>query len=319
MAEAVGAVPYRRMRSDSGLVNAQTRPQRLDALAAAVMVLLCAIWGVQQVASKVALAEGIPPILQALVRSMAAGPLVVAWLGLRRGRRGLATLFASDGTLAAGSLAAVMFAFEFILLFEGIKRTSASRSVVILYAAAFFTAIGAHLLIPGERLRRVNALGLLLAFAGAAATIGGGSGESSLLGNVLVLGAAATWGLTTVVVKRSAALMAAPPEKVLAYQLLGSIPFLLLAAALGGQLILPHATAAAWWSLAFQCIVVAFASYLTWFWLISRYPAGRLAAFSFLTPLFGVASAAALLDEKLTPMLLVGLVCVGVGLRLVNR
>ncbi len=167
------------------------------------MLLLCALWGVQQVASKVALTQGVPPTLQALLRSLVAGPLVVAWLGLRRGRAGLAALVARDGTLWPGLLAAVLFGVEFILLFEGIKRSSASRAVVILYTAAFFTAMGAHLLIPGERLRPINALGLVLAFAGVAATIGGGGGGESLVGDVLVLGAAATWGLTTVVVKRS--------------------------------------------------------------------------------------------------------------------
>jgi len=35
--------------------------------------------------------------------------------------------------------------------------------------------------------------------------------------------------------------------------------------------------------------VIAFASYLAWFWLLTRYYAGRLAVFSFLAPLFGVA------------------------------
>ena len=41
-------------------------------------------------------------------------------------------------------------------------------------------------------------------------------------------------------------------------------------------------------SLAYQGVIVAFASYLAWFWLLTRYLAGRLAVFSFLTPLFGV-------------------------------
>jgi drug/metabolite transporter (DMT)-like permease len=34
--------------------------------------------------------------------------------------------------------------------------------------------------------------------------------------------------------------------------------------------------------------MVAFVSYLAWFWLLTRYLAGRLLVFSFLTPLFGV-------------------------------
>jgi drug/metabolite transporter (DMT)-like permease len=301
-------------------MSVQTRPaaSRVDALAVGTMVLLCTVWAVQQVAGKVALSEGIPPILQALIRSAVAGPLVVAWLALRRGRRGVAALFAADGTLWPGALAASLFAIEFVLLFEGIKLSSASRAVIILYTAAFFTALGGHLLLPNERLRPINALGLLLAFAGVAATIGGGE-SGSALGDALVLGAAAAWGFTTVVIKASRALMAASAEKVLAYQLLGSIPVLLIVAWASGELIVPHATALAWLSLLYQCVIVAFASYLTWFWLISRYPAGRLAAFSFLTPLFGVLAAALLLGEPVTPMLLVGLACVGVGLRLVNR
>jgi len=47
--------------------------------------------------------------------------------------------------------------------------------------------------------------------------------------------------------------------------------------------------AAAVGSLLFQGVVIAFASYLAWFWLLTRYYAGRLAVFSFLAPLFGVA------------------------------
>ena len=37
-------------------------------------------------------------------------------------------------------------------------------------------------------------------------------------------------------------------------------------------------------------MIVAFASYLAWFWLLTRYLAARLAVLSFLTPLFGMLS-----------------------------
>ncbi len=292
---------------------------KLDGLAVGVMLLLCTAWGVQQVASKVALTQGMPPVFQALVRSLVAGPLVIGWLGLRRGRVGLSSLFQADGTWRAGAVTAVLFAAEFVLLFEGVQRTSASRAVIILYTAAFFTAAGAHFAIPGERLRLVNALGLLLAFVGVAATMGGGGPAGSIWGDLMVLGAAAAWGATTVIVKQSRALISAAPEKVLAYQHIGAIPLLLGAALVSGQWRVPEASALAWASLLYQCVVVAFASYLTWFWLIGRYPAGRLAAFSFLTPLFGVVASALLLGEPVTPLLLAGLVCVGAGLRLVNR
>lgn len=294
---------------------------RLDLRATLVMTVLCSVWAVQQVASKVALGQGMPPITQALLRNVIAGSVLLAWVAVRGGRPALTVLLARDGSLRPGLLIALGFALEFIFLFEGVQRSPASRSVVLLYTAAFFTAIGTHILVPSERLRRVNVAGFMLAFAGVAVTVGGhhSGSPSSLTGDLLVLGGAASWGLTTVVVKASPALARIPAEKVLAYQVIGSIPILLAVALLKQESLIPHATPLAWASLVYQAVGVTFASYLTWFWLIGRYPAGRLAAFSFLTPLFGVLAAALLLGEPLTPSLVVGLVGVGAGLVLVNR
>ncbi len=283
------------------------------------MAVLCIVWGVQQSASKLALAQGMPPITQALFRSLLAAPALLIWLTIRGGRSALAALVARDGTLGPGLLIALGFALEFIFLFEGVLRSPASRSVVLLYTAAFFTAAGTHWLVPGERLRAVNALGFLLAFAGVAVTVGGGQGGGSLLGDALVLGGAASWGLTTVAVKASPALARISAEKVLAYQVCGAVPILLAVALLRGDTLVPVASPLAWASLVYQALGVTFASYLTWFWLIGRYPAGRLAAFSFLTPAFGVLAAAAILGEAVTPSLLIGLAGVGAGLVLVNR
>ena len=72
-------------------------------------------------------------------------------------------------------------------------------------------------------------------------------------------------------------------------------------------------------SLAYQAVAVAFASYLAWFWLVANYPAGRLAAFSFLTPLFGVLAGALLLSEKVSSALAAALLLVALGIWLVNR
>lgn len=59
--------------------------------------------------------------------------------------------------------------------------------------------------------------------------------------------------------------------------------------------------------------------YLAWFWLISRYPAGRLSSFSFLTPLFGLLAGALVLGEPVGWVLLLALLLVGIGIALVNR
>jgi drug/metabolite transporter (DMT)-like permease len=72
-------------------------------------------------------------------------------------------------------------------------------------------------------------------------------------------------------------------------------------------------------SLAYQIVVVAFASYLTWFWLIAYYPAGRLAAFSFLTPLFGLAAGGLLLGDRISAAMVAAMLLVCFGIYLVNR
>ena len=287
---------------------------RLDGLAVGVMLLLCTLWGAQQVVTKIAISDGMPPLLQATARSAVAGALLVGWTALRGGLR---SLVARDRSWAPGALVGVLFAGEFLCLFPGVQLTSASRAVVLLYTAPFFTAIGTHWLVPAERMRPVHGVGLLLAFAGMAVTMTDAVAGGSLLGDALMLGAAAAWGLTTVVIKASA-LAQVPAERVLAYQLLGSLPILLVTTAMTGQLVWPHASPRAWAAVGYQCVIVAFASYLTWMWLITRYPAGRLAAFTFLTPLLGVVAAWALLGDPLTPRLLLGLGCVGAGLVLVN-
>jgi drug/metabolite transporter (DMT)-like permease len=71
-------------------------------------------------------------------------------------------------------------------------------------------------------------------------------------------------------------------------------------------------------SLAYQSLIVAFASYLAWFWLLTRYLAARLSVFSFLAPLFGVLAGIAVLAEPLTPAFGAAALLVGAGIVLVN-
>ena len=77
-------------------------------------------------------------------------------------------------------------------------------------------------------------------------------------------------------------------------------------------------TPAIWASLTFQILLVSFASFLTWFWLLRTYLASRLGVFSFLTPLFGVVMGAVLLDEVIEPAFVLGSVPVMIGILLVS-
>jgi drug/metabolite transporter (DMT)-like permease len=93
-----------------------------------------------------------------------------------------------------------------------------------------------------------------------------------------------------------------PPEKTLLYQLAVSGLALTCASALSHEAWPALATLSVktWAHLGFQIVVVSFASYLVWFWLVRHYPATRVAAFTLLTPLFGLLAGVGLLGEPLT-------------------
>jgi drug/metabolite transporter (DMT)-like permease len=246
-----------------------------------LMVLLCAIWGLQQVAMKLATAE-ISPILQAGLRSGLGAVLVFAWARWR----GIG-LFAADQSLRPGLLAGLLFGLEFVFIFVGVERTTVSRMVVFLYTAPCFTVLGLHFFVPGERMGWRQGAGVLLAFAGLILAFIDKAAGGSALGDAFGVLAALFWAATTVLI-RATALAKITATKVLLYQLVVSAAVMFPLSWLVGERGIGVLSAPTFWAMAYQIVVVAFISYLAWFWLLTRYLAGRLLVFSFLTPLFGV-------------------------------
>lgn len=294
------------------------RRERLDTLAVSLLLMCCTLWGLNQVAAKLALAE-VPPLTQAALRSLGAALLVLAWARWR----GIA-LFERDSTLRGGLLAGTLFAAEFACIFVGLQYTSASRMVVFIYLSPFVVALGMPLLSRGERLNAAQWAGLAAAFAGVAWAFAEGFAPSAKappsqwFGDALGLGAALLWGATTLVI-RGTRLSGAAAEKTLLYQLALSGVLLALAAPLAGESWPRAWSALSISSMLFQTVVVSFASYLVWFWLVRHYPATRIAAFTLLTPVAGLAAGVLLLGEPLTARLVLALLAVVAGLLLVNR
>jgi drug/metabolite transporter (DMT)-like permease len=287
----------------------------LDAQAFSLMVALTALWGFQQVAIKLT-APDVSLVMQAALRTILAAGLLLAWARWR----GIA-LFSRDGTLAAGIGAGLLFGGEFVFIYAGLEHTAASRMVVFIYLAPIVTALGVHWLVPGEHLSRAQWAGVLLSFAGVALAFGEGflaAQGATLLGDLFGMIAAVLWGATTVLI-RATKLSQASAAKTLFYQLAVSAPLLLAASVLMGEAGVMQVTPFALASLFYQGAIVAFASYLVWFWLLTRYLAGRLAVFSFMTPLFGVLAGVAVLGEPLRPAFAGAALLVGAGIVLVNR
>ena len=293
------------------------RKPHLDALAVAMLVLCCFLWGLNQVAAKVAMPE-VPALWQAAARSSLGTLLVWGWTRTR----GI-TMFGRDGTLRGGLLAGALFGVEFLCIFIGLQYTTASRMVVFIYISPFVVALGMPFISRSERLTRLQVIGLLIAFAGVAWAFEEGfnapaAGPRQLLGDALGVVAGVLWGATTLAI-RGSKLSSASAEKTLLYQLAVSGVMLTLAALASGARLPATLSALAWGSLAFQVVIVTAFSYLLWFWLIGHYPATRLASFTLLTPVFGLVLGALLLGEPITTRLVIALIAVAAGIVLVNR
>ncbi len=283
------------------------------------MLLMCVFLALGQVAMKVANA-GISPILQASLRSFAAAALLGTFAAIRG-----VPLFKRDGTGQAALLAAAFFALEFAFLYPGLERTTVAHAVVLLYTSPFVVAVGAHFLIPGDRLTIAKIAGLILAFAGVAVVMlgrepvqGAGISLPTLAGDLLCLAGAFAWGFLTLTI-RATRLAQVSPERVTFGLLALSGPMLLVLSLALGEPGITNLTRTVLHAFAFTVVFVGFVVFTTTNWLLTRYPASKVMAFMLLTPVLGVLAGHVILGEALSPNLIVGLALVLAGLALVNR
>lgn len=284
-------------------------------MAIAVILLLCVSWGFNQAAVKLAIHD-IPPLLQGTLRSVIAAVLVASWCVIRR-----IPLFRRDGTLKPGLLIGLLFGTEFVLIYQGLNYTTASRATVFLYLAPFFVVLGSRIFLPADRFSRWQWIGLSLSFVGMLVAFGVPTpalDPRQTLGDLMMLAGAMFWGGTTLTSKASK-LNATYPEKVLLYQLVISAPILAVASWLAGERVTqwPDNQALTW--MAYQSVWVVSVTFVLWFVIIKQYSANRVSAFTVLTPLLGVAAGHFLLGDPLTPAFLAAVAFVALGLVLVNR
>jgi drug/metabolite transporter (DMT)-like permease len=274
--------------------------------------MLCIVWGFQQVALK-EVATNAAPVMQLAIRFGGASIFFGLWVFIREGRRAFA-----DGTLPSGILMGLLFSLEFIFAGEALVHTTAAHSVVFLYTAPIFTALGLQFL-PEERLSRLQWAGIAVAFLGMVIAFLGWGGRPAmqlLTGDLLALLGGVSWGATNVVLRRGRVGNAATAKTVLYQVATATLVLGAFAEATGqGQVELSRMTIL---GLLFQTLIIAISSYLVWFWLLRRYLTSRLMLLSLLTPLFGVVFGAALLGDPIELRFALGAVLVLTGVLIVN-
>ena len=282
----------------------------------AILMILAIIWGANMASIKIG-ARDMAPLFMAGVRSLVASIGLFIWMKIKGMK-----LFPSRIILVHGIVVGALFGVEFGLIYEGLEFTLASRVYVLVYTAPFFAALGAHFFLRGDHLNPWKAAGLTIAFLGIVALFSrkiGSFSAGTLPGDLMALIAGVLWGGTTVYIKRFLA-QRTQPLQMLFYQVFFSVPLLFgLSFAMESPMV-KGISFIGLSALFYQCIIVAFLSYLVWFELIHRYPVSLLHAFSFFTPVFGVfLSGVLILGEPVHLNLLIALVLVSAGMVLVNR
>ncbi|MBW2358671.1 MAG: DMT family transporter [Deltaproteobacteria bacterium] len=225
------------------------------------------------------------------------------------------------GKILDGIIVGVLFGSEFALLYSSLLYTTVSSAWILLYITPFFHAVGAHFFLKGDRFSLNKGIGLLLAFGGIVVLLSKHLGLPSpkeFLGDALALGAAILWAVTTIYVKRRLVGKVSHHHTLL-YQTIFSIPILFFLSGIFQEETIRHINGLILLSVAYQGIIVAFISYLLWFFLVHSYPVSRLSAFTFLTPVFATFAGVILLHEPLPFRVILALILVSLGIYIVNR
>ena len=290
------------------------RKNHIDVFGASVLISFSVLLGLNQALVKL-VNVGFAPVFQAGLRSACAflPVLAFAWIARRR-------LSVTDGTLGPGIVNGLLFSGEFCLLFLALDYTSVARVSLFFYTMPFWVAVGAHFVIPGERLTRSRIVGLAIALAGVTLALSGddapSAGSRAWLGDLLAVGGGVLWA-GIALLTRTTRLSSATPEMNLLYQLAVSAVLLLAVAPLFGEPI-REVTPAILGIFTFQFLVVVAFGFVVWFWILVIYPVSDMASFGLLTPVFGVFFGWLIFDDELTLSFILSLMLVGSGIFLIN-
>ena len=290
------------------------RKDRIDGAGAALLVGFAVLMGLNHVSIKL-VNEGMQPIFQAGLRSIIALGPILAYAVLTGKRLSL-----RDGSLGPGIVAGLFFSVEFVFIYQSLAFTSVARAAVLLYTMPFWVALGAHFLIPGERMTLARLIGLILAFCGVALALSRNESPASdqaLIGDLMALAGAALWA-GIVILTRTTRLSNANAEMQLIYQVAISAVVLTAVGPLMGPVIYGM-TPLLWGLIGFQAIGVVCIGFLGWLLVLKVYPASDVASFGFLAPLCGVLFGWLILGEPVTWTITAALALVAAGIVLVNR
>lgn len=275
-------------------------PAEIAAIAAIVV-----IWGLNNVAAKVA-TEVLPPLLTGALRfGLAAACL--AWF--------VRPPFPDWKSLAL--LVLLGGPIHFSLIYLGFSMANdVSPLSVSLQLWIPLTALFAFLLL-GERISVPSVLGMLIAFFGIAWMVMDPRAFMDLPAILIGVGASVAWALTTVIARRTRAVS---PMKMQGLLALAAFPVMLLGSLIfetGQVAAMQAASPLIWGTVAFGALVSTVVATGLAFWLVQRRETGRITPYLLATPVVSMVVGWALLGDVLTGQILTGAALTLLGVAIV--
>jgi drug/metabolite transporter (DMT)-like permease len=281
---------------------------RLDARAIGLAVLCMAVLGGSYTAGKIALHD-LPPfglLALRMVVSAAALGAYAAFTGV--------SLSQPRGYVLAQT---AIFAVSQALLFVALTMTSAGRAAILFNMQPFFTLLLLPLFFAGERVTPRRWLGTGVAFAGVALVLGErGLVGGSLAGDLLALAAALGWTANIILNKRMPGRFNA--VAMVFWNCVGAIPLFVLLTLIFEADAAWNLTVPAVAGILYLGVVAATLGFALVAWLTRTYSASRVNVFVFLSPVFGVLIAWALLGEAVSVLQAMGALAVAAGILVVT-
>ena len=291
----------------------RVRPSHLRLYA--LLTLMVFFWAMNFIVGKIAL-RTFPPLLLSMLRTTMAGALILPAYLLRRKTQARAAFQWRD-VPALLFLGVLGVAANQVFFVAGLSRTSVAHSslmigltpVLVLLAAAAFGL---------ERLTARKLLGMVIALAGIVALNSSKTGTASIAGDLFIFGSTSTFALFTVGGKRVSTRVSALTMNTFAY-VGGAVALLPIGLWYWPRFSFASVTPAAWATVAYMAALPSVLCYLIYYHALTKIPASRVSAFSYLQPLLASGAGALVLGESITGNILGGGLLVLTGVYLTER
>jgi drug/metabolite transporter (DMT)-like permease len=283
--------------------------------AVAIALFICALFGGNQVASKIALQQFPPMLCAALAFTLASTSLwIYAWF------KDSEWQIPDRLIWRLHIISAILFVLFNAIALIGLQFTLASRSSIFIAMHPFFVVIFNYLTPSRERIGWCKWLGLGLTLVGVFVVFGDRlipSSGASWIGDSLIILASALLGLIILHIRHVTRYVS--PIQATLWQMGLSVPIFWLAALIFESPLTFLPFSESWWGIAYMGLAVNAIAFVVRAELFRRYSANTISAFLFISPITGLWLSYWFLGEYLTWTVALGGAMVALGVFLVYR